>query len=79
MSAPALSIPSRHWFHSIPVIGWIARDLSDDFEGNIAYFLVILLGLLVLAMMKWGLIALGLTALATVPAIFVVLFLITRG
>lgn len=65
--------------YRLPVIGWFARDLARDFHGNIYYFLLIVVTLLVLAMKTWGLVALGLTAVALTPVIFVVLLLITVG
>ena len=67
------------WYYRIPVFGWIARDLIHGSRDNILYFLVIVITVLVLAMKTWGLVALGLAALATVPVIFVVLILITIG
>jgi hypothetical protein len=67
------------WYFRIPLFGWIARDLVHGGRENILYFLVILLTLLVLAVKTWGLVALGLTALATVPVIFATLILITIG
>jgi hypothetical protein len=63
-------------FHAIPLVGWIARDISRGVE-NVFYALVILLTLLVLAVMTWGLAAITLTAVALVPVIFVLLFWIT--
>jgi len=67
------------WYFRIPLFGWIARDLVHGGRENILYFIVILLTLLVLAVKTWGLVALGLTALATVPLIFATLILITLG
>lgn len=66
-------------FYSIPVIGWIARDLKEGPEDTIYYLLVILLTLVVLAVMAWGIVALTMTALAMVPVIMVALVLITVG
>ena len=66
-------------YYSIPIFGWIARDLIHGTRDNILYFLVILLTLLVLAVKTWGLVALAMTALATVPVIFTTLILITLG
>lgn len=66
-------------FYRIPIIGWMARDLVRDFRGNIGYFVLIAVTLLILAMKTWGLVALGLTALCTVPVMFVVLIMITLG
>lgn len=67
------------WYYRIPVFGWIAKDLVHGSRDNILYFHVIAITALVLAMKTWGLVALGLTALATVPVIFAVLILITIG
>jgi hypothetical protein len=75
----ASEAPRLHWAYSIPVLGWIARDLAYGAQDNIYYFLVIVVTALVLAVKTWGLVALSLTALATVPVIFTVLILITVG
>ena len=64
--------------YAVPVPGWIARDIARSPDG-IWYALVILLTVLVLAVKTWGLVALALTALATVPVMFVLLIAITRG
>lgn len=71
--------PARAWFYSVPVAGWIARDIVHGDADNIWYFLVICLTALVLAVKTWGLVALGLTALAAVPVVFTLLLLITVG
>lgn len=63
---------------AVPVIGWIARDLTRGQE-NLWYLLVAVLSLLVIAVKTWGVMVLTLTALALVPAMFVVLILITLG
>ena len=47
--------------------------------GPVLILTLILLALLVLAIKTWGLVALGLTAIATVPVVFLLLFLITIG
>lgn len=60
---------SRPWYYAIPVFGWIAHDVIRGREDNVYYLLVILLTLLVLAIRTWGLVALGLTAVAAVPVI----------
>lgn len=67
------------WYYRVPLFGWIARDLVHGSRDNILYFLVILATALVVAVKTWGLVALGLTALATVPVIFATLILITLG
>ncbi len=64
--------------HAVPVLGWIARDIAQD-PDSIWYALVILLTILVLAVKTWGIMVLSLAALAMVPVMFVLLFLITRG
>jgi hypothetical protein len=69
---------ANHRLHSIPVLGWIARDIAQDPE-SVWYALVILLTVLVLAVKTWGVMVLSLAALAMVPVIFVLLILISRG
>ena len=69
----------RRLYHYIPLIGWMLRDLERDFRGHIGYAALIVLTALVLALKTWGLVALGLAALAMVPVMFVVLILLTRG
>ena len=71
--------PVSHPLYRLPILGWIARDLARDFHGNIWYAVVIVLTAIVLAVKTWGLVALGLTALALVPVIFTLLILITVG
>ncbi|AMY69933.1 hypothetical protein [Frigidibacter mobilis] len=70
---------ARRWYFNIPIFGWIARDLSRDFEGNIWFAIVMLVSLIGIAVLTWGLPALGLIAVASVPLIFVLLFFITLG
>ncbi|MGI3163155.1 hypothetical protein [Pseudooceanicola sp. 200-1SW] len=69
----------RRPYHLLPVLGWIIRDLERDFRGNIGYAALIAVTALILAMKTWGLVALGLTALACVPVMFVILILLTQG
>lgn len=69
----------RSAFYSVPVFGWIARDLKEGSSDTIYYLLVALLTLVVLAVMKWGIVALSMTALAMVPVVMVTLILITVG
>lgn len=64
---------------SIPVIGWIAKDLLYGDKDNIWYLLVAVLSLWAAAVMTWGVVALYLPAVAFVPVMFVILLLITRG
>jgi hypothetical protein len=67
------------WYHRIPLAGRLARELESDFEGNIGYFVLMILALIGIAVMTWGLPALGLIALAFVPVMFAVILLITWG
>jgi hypothetical protein len=78
VSEPTLTHP-RPFFYSIPVFGWVARDLNEGAPDTIYYLLVALLTLVILAVMQWGIVALSMTALAMVPVIFAVLILITVG
>ncbi|PZQ96909.1 MAG: hypothetical protein DI533_15220 [Cereibacter sphaeroides] len=66
------------FFYRIPVIGWIARDISRDIN-NIWYALVIVVTAVFLAVWAWGIVALAMVALATVPVIFALLLAITFG
>ncbi|MDP3339530.1 hypothetical protein [Frigidibacter sp.] len=70
---------ARRWYFHIPIFGWIARDLSRDFEGNIWFAIILLISLVGIAVLTWGLPALGLIAVASVPVVFVVLIMITLG
>jgi hypothetical protein len=63
---------------ALPVIGWIARDMSKGVD-NVFYALMILLTGVVLAVQVWGLVALVITALAAVPVMFVILIRLTIG
>ena len=63
---------------ALPVIGWIARDMSKGVD-NVFYALMILLTAVVLAVQVWGLVALVMTALVAVPVMFVILIRLTIG
>ena len=71
--------PRLPWYYSIPLFGWIARDLVHGTRDNLLYFLVTLVTLLVLAVKTWGLVALTMVALAAVPVSFALLILISVG
>ncbi len=64
--------------YALPIIGTMARDISKGVE-NVPYALMILFTVLVLAVKTWGVVALVMAALATVPVMFVLLILISRG
>lgn len=76
ITAPAAP---RGFLYRLPIVGRMARELHTDFMGNFWYLMVIALTAIVLAVKTWGLVALGLTALAAVPVMFVVLIMITVG
>lgn len=78
MQTPTLA-PRRHWFHLVPVLGWMARDIAHGTEDNIYYALVIFVTALVIGFKIWGLVAIAMTALAAVPVVFATLILITVG
>ena len=67
------------WYHRIPLMGRMAREVESDFEGTIGYLLVTILSLIGIAVMTWGLPALGLIALGFVPVMFTLIILITWG
>lgn len=69
---------ANSWFYSVPILGWIARDVARDLS-NFWYALVILVTLVVLAVKVWGVVALAMVALACVPLMFVILIAITLG
>lgn len=79
MTIPTNQTAPRHWAYSIPLLGWIAHDLVYGTRDNWFYFLIIVLTVLVVAMKTWGLVALGLTALASVPLVFALLVALTLG
>lgn len=64
---------------SVPLIGWVARDVIYGAQENIYYALVIALAVWVLAIMKWGIIALMIPYLAAVPVMFTILIAISKG
>jgi hypothetical protein len=61
---------------SVPILTPLSRAIAQD-HTVIYYLMVIALTLLVLAIQAFGWVALILTALAAVPVIFVLLFLVT--
>lgn len=81
MPTLTLALPARRkpWYARIPLISPIGRELAKGDTETVLSFLVILLTVLVLAIRTWGLVALGLTALACVPVVFVLLIAVTVG
>ncbi len=64
---------------SIPLLGWIARDVIYGDQENIYYALVVILAVWIVAIMKWGIAALMIPYLAAVPAMFIILIAISKG
>lgn len=62
----------------LPLIGFIARDIERDINV-IFYLITIFVTMVTLAVMKWGVVALAMTALAAVPVMFIILIAITQG
>ncbi|MEL6100710.1 MAG: hypothetical protein AAFY74_17235 [Pseudomonadota bacterium] len=75
--------PSLPWykrlFYSVPVIGWMARDVAFGSKDNIYYAIAGVLSCWVMAIMAWGLPALYLPMVCLVPFCFLTLVIITRG
>ncbi|MFN4129768.1 MAG: hypothetical protein ACK4GC_08120 [Paracoccaceae bacterium] len=67
-SVPRLT-PGQRILFGIPVIGRIAREVSQD-VNNVFYLLVVVITLVVLAFWVWGPVAVTLTALLLVPLMF---------
>lgn len=66
-------------FLSVPVIGWIARDLLYGDKDSIWYALVAFFSAWGCAILMFGVPGLYLPALALVPVMFIILILISFG
>ncbi|WP_300039186.1 hypothetical protein [uncultured Roseobacter sp.] len=75
---PALPLWQR-LFYAIPVIGWVARDVSEGDESNIWFALILFVSLWMCSALIFGLPGLYLPAVAMVPVIFILLLMITWG
>lgn len=64
---------------SIPLIGWMARDVLFGDKDNIWYALVAVLSVWVIAIVQIGILALYLPMVMLTPVCFVMLILLTRG
>ncbi len=64
-------------FFSIPVIGWIAKDLLFGDKNNVWFAIIGFVSLWLSSALVFGLPGLYLPALAMVPVIFVLLIFIT--
>ncbi|WP_407495302.1 hypothetical protein [Pseudooceanicola sp. MF1-13] len=71
--------PKTSPLYDLPIIGWIARKAGQDGDARIFLSLVLALVLVAGAVANWGVIALGLIALAAVPVMFVILLMLTVG
>ncbi|WP_375228654.1 hypothetical protein [Roseobacter sp. S98] len=75
---PALPLWQRLLF-AIPVIGWIARDVTFGDQNNVWFALIFFFSSWMSSALIFGLPGLYLPALALVPVIFVLLLMITWG
>ncbi len=66
-------------FFAVPVIGWIARDVTFGDASNIWFALIFFVSLWMCSALIFGLPGLYLPALAMVPVIFILLLAITWG
>lgn len=66
-------------FLTIPVIGWVARDLLFGDKNNIWFALIGFVSLWLSSGLVFGLPGLYIPALALVPVVFVTLLFITWG
>jgi hypothetical protein len=64
-------------FFSVPVIGWVARDLLFGDKNNVWFALIGFVSLWLSSALVFGLPGLYLPALAMVPIIFLILIFIT--
>lgn len=64
---------------SIPILGWMLKDVMYGDSDNIYYFLLAIVSLWGIAILQFGLLGLMIPALALVPVVFLTLIVITRG
>ena len=71
-TTPSFTRPSfgQRLLYGTPVIGRIAREISQD-VNNVFYLLVVVLTLEILGFLLWGPVVFTLTALVLVPLMFV--------
>lgn len=83
MSIVSQTPPSAPLFQrvlfAIPVLGWIARDVTHGDENNIYFAIVALVSLWGISTLTFGLPGLYLPALALVPVCFFMLIWISLG
>ncbi len=67
----------QRFFFSIPVLGWVARDLLFGDKNNVWFAIIGFVSLWLSAALVFGLPGLYIPALALVPVMFIVLLCIT--
>jgi hypothetical protein len=65
--------------YSVPLIGWMLKDVVHGDRSNLWWFLFTLVSCWIMAIMTFGYPAVILPVVCAVPAMFVVLILITLG
>ncbi|GAB1364335.1 hypothetical protein MASR1M32_35710 [Rhodobacter sp.] len=73
---PPMPQPAANPLYAIPLIGRMAREISEDTD-NVLYAIVIAFTLLVLAALKWGAVVFTLAAIAAVPLVFLFFIVIS--
>ncbi len=66
-------------FFSIPLLGWMARDVAFGRRENIYYALGAAISVWAIAILQFGVIALYLPMVLLTPVYLVLLVIITRG
>ncbi|WP_208350206.1 hypothetical protein [Pseudaestuariivita rosea] len=69
----------HRFFFQVPILGWIARDVSEGDESNIYYALITFVSSWLSAILIFGYPGLIIPALMLVPLMFIALILISRG
>ena len=77
--APRSALSLKRIFFAIPVIGWIARDVTEGDQSNIYFALLTFVSLWIMSGMTFGLPGLYLPAVALVPVMFGLLIAITQA
>lgn len=70
---------AQRFVFSLPVLGWMLKDVFYGDRDNIWYFLFTLVAVWALAIWFFGYPAFIFPVLAMVPTMFVILLMITRG
>ena len=70
---------SQRILFSIPILGWMLKDVMHGDSDNIYFFLLAIVSLWGIAILQFGLLGLMIPALVLVPVVFLTLIVITRG